>query len=766
MLKRFLNITMIVLLCITALLVFECRNIRFDYNFEHFFPVESDDAAYYYEFRDRFESDNAFFLIGLQHPKSIFNPAFLQSAEALRKDLKALPNVLTVTSITNIKTPIISSFGLVEVPVIDLEHPENLSSDSSRIFSTPVYQGSLVSADGKNLALYIRHVDNLSKPAADSLLRSIEKRLKLFPGKTHITGKLLSENTYLGKTQQELLLFMSIAFLLVTFFLWLTFRNFWGVVVPLSVVVLSIIWTIGIMAATGKSIDIMIILMPCILFVVGMSDVIHITSQFYEKIEAGFERVDAIRLALQEVGFATFLTCVSTAVAFLTLNTTSIQPIRDFGTYTAIGVVVAYIFSITLLPFILLRVKNPDQFRVHASQMRWDRFLRRLLRAIFKKPALIIAGAVVVLIISIVGIGRIEVNNSVLDDLDENDPIKIDFQYFDNSFSGVRGFEMAVSPAGNSTSLLHWNAIQEMQMLEQYLETKYQVGAIVSPLNLIKGFNQAVHEGDPAWYRIPKSEPQLDSLTKAMKPFLGKKEIRLLLTRDGQSGRITGRIKDKGSKAVGIKNVKLEDFLKKSAFQHIQVRVTGSSDLIDKSNSYLTENMLQGLSLDIAVLMLIIGIIFRSWRMMLLSVLPNILPLCMIAGLMGWAGIEMKVTISIIFSIAFGIAVDDTLHLLSRLKVELAKGSSLPMALRVTYLSTGKAMILTAMVIAAGFGTLMLSDFKSTFYVGMMISVTLIFALIAELVLMPVLLIALYGKKKTTRIQVSDELEENSSKGI
>ncbi|MFM2284535.1 MAG: hypothetical protein RLZZ543_31, partial [Bacteroidota bacterium] len=644
-------------------------------------------------------------------------------------------------------TPIISSFGAVEVPMIDLAHPENLSADSARIFSTPVYRGSLISEDGKSLAIYLRHTDQLPKASADSLLESIQLKLNAFSGKTHFTGKLRSESAYLSKTQQELLLFMSLSIVLVTFFLWLTFRNFWGVIVPLSVVLLSIIWTVGIMAVTGKSIDIMIILMPCILFVVGMSDVIHITSQFYEKIEAGFERIDAIRLALQEVGFATFLTCVSTAVAFLTLNTTSIQPIRDFGTYTAIGVVVAYIFSITLLPFILLRVKNPDRFKVHASQLHWDKFLRRLLSAVFRHPRWIIAGSIVFLFLSGIGINKIELNNSVLSDLDENDPIKVDFRFFDAHFSGVRGFEMAIEPKGGKRNLLNWESLQELNTLETFLEKDYKVGALVSPLGLIKGFNQSVHDGDAAWYRLPANAEEFEILKNKLRPFLGKKEIRLILTRDAVSGRITGRIKDKGSKAVGEKNKRLEAFLKKSQFNHIQVRVTGSSDLIDKSNFYLTENMLQGLSLDIAVLMLIIGLIFRSWRMMLLSVLPNLLPLCMIAGLMGWAGIEMNVTISIIFSIAFGIAVDDTLHLLSRLKIEMAKGTSLPMALRVTYLSTGKAMILTAMVIAAGFATLMLSDFKSTFYVGMMISVTLLFALIAELVLMPVLLVVFYGKK-------------------
>jgi predicted RND superfamily exporter protein len=556
----------------------------------------------------------------------------------------------------------------------------------------------------------------------------------------------------------ELLLFMSVSFVLVTFFLWLTFRNFWGVLVPLSVVVLSIIWTIGIMAATGKSIDIMIILMPCILFVVGMSDVIHISSQFYEKIEAGFNKLDAITIALKEVGFATFLTCISTAVAFLTLNTTSIQPIRDFGTYTAIGVVIAYVFSMTLLPFILLRVKNPDKFRVHASQVKWDQGLRKLLRIVFKNPRVILIGATCILVFSIIGISFIEVNNSVLDDLDEQDPIKKDFVFFDTHFAGVRGFEMSIKTLDQNATILHWESIQEINKLEIFLASKYEVGAILSPTGIIKGFNQAIHDGDATFYKIPDNEQEYELLIRKLKPFLGKKEVRLILARNGNSGRITGRIKDNGSKAVGIKNKLLNDYIQQSNFKHIQTRVTGSSDLIDKSNTYLTENMLMGLSLDIAVLMLIIGLIFKSWRMMLLSVLPNILPLCMIAGLMGWAGVEMKVTISIIFSIAFGIAVDDTLHLLSRLKVELSKGSNLPMAIRVTYFSTGKAMILTAMVIAAGFATLMLSDFKSTFYVGMMISLTLIFALISELVLMPILLLMFYGNKASKKLNESNKV--------
>jgi uncharacterized protein len=753
MLKRFLNIAVFCILLITGWLVWESRNLTFDYDFEHFFPVESDDASFYFDFRDKFESDNEFLLLGIESTTSVFDTSFLKKIQVLENELKKIPHLKSTYSLLSIKTPIINSFGISEIPIIDVNQPEKFKEDSILIFKNKLFAGNIISQDAKNIAIYIKHDERLNKSAADSLLNDIDRELlKSKFTSTHISGKIKSEQVYLEKTKWELLIFMSLSFVLVTIFLWFTFRNLWGVLVPLSVVLLAIVWTIGIMAVTGKAIDIMIILIPCILFVVGMSDVIHITSQFYEKIDEGLSKYAAIRASLKEVGFATFLTCVSTAFAFLTLNTTSIQPIRDFGTYTAIGVTIAYILSITILPWILIRIKDPNRFKIHTVNVKWDRFLRKLLLGVFKKPRLILISSLALLLLSIWGIFLIRVNNSVLDDLGEDNPIKKDFAYFDTQFSGVRGLELAVW-SKNKNSLFEFEALAELEAVEKYLTHTYQTGGLISPVSLIKGMNQAFHDGDPAFNILPKNEEELSSLLEKAKPFLQTKAVRTLINKSQTHARFSGRIKEKGSYAVSKKNEAFDQFIKQSNFKYIQTRITGSSDLIDKSNEYLTENMLEGLSLDIAVLMLIIGIIFKSWRMMLISVIPNIIPLAIIAGVMGWAGIEMKVTISIIFSIAFGIAVDDTLHLISRLKVELDKGTTLPLALRTTFLSTGKAMILTAMVIAAGFSTLMLSDFKSTFYVGMMLTLTLIIALMAELILMPVIILWIYGKTYKKKIE-------------
>lgn len=745
--KSLLNFGVVLIAILTLVFGAACFKVEFDSDFERFFPVDSDDADFYYAYRQQFGSDNEFLMVGIFDSTGIYRTNVLEKVDSLTRRIKKLNHVKRVLSITNAELPVIGSFGAASLPVLRYANDTLIRLDTALMAQHHMFEGSLVGKHGEALCIFVQHKEQLPREKADSLLASIESlTAKMNFADCRISGKIKSEQSYLYKTRRELLVFMSISAVLVMIFLWLTFRNTWGVVLPITVVLLSIVWTIGIMTLTGKAIDIMVILMPCILFVVGMSDVIHIASQFYEKIEEGLQRDDAIKAALKEVGFATFLTCISTMVAFLTLNTTSIQPIRDFGTYTAIGVAIAYLLSVTLLPWMLMQVKNPNRFKIHTVNVRWDKFLRRLLLWVFRNPLKIGITTVIILSISVWGVLQIEVNNSVLDDLSKDDPIKQDFGFFDKHFGGVRGFELAVST--NKTNLLDYETIQFIDKLDSYLIDSMHLSALVSPARIVKLLNMARHDGDAGYYKLPDSQEEHELLMRSVAGYLKDKRIKEILGNDFRQGRIAGRIVDKGSLAVSRKNKLLHNWLNRHKNSHLNFRITGSSDLIDKSNQYLTQNMLEGLSLDVFVLMLIIGWMFRSLRMMVISILPNLIPLLITAGIMGIAGIAMKVTISIIFSIAFGIAIDDTLHLLSRFKLELNKGRSLPLAMRTTFLSTGKAMILTAMVIASGFATLMLSDFKSTFYVGLLISLTLVIALLAELVLMPVLLVFLYGKGK------------------
>jgi len=745
MLNRTLKVIVPLILGVSLWFAYSLKNVQFDYDFEQFFPVESDDSEFYYQYRNRFGSDNEFLLLGIRDSHSLFNRKVLLEVDTLCKQIRELRNVKEVISITSLEQPVISDFGADRLPLLRLYNDTVFALDSTKFTAFDFYRSAFCSIDRKALCLVIKHKEQLSKEAADSLLQHVQQCIDAHTfSEVHLSGKINSERTYIHKTRYELLLFMSLSALLVVVFLWISFRNIWAVMVPIAVVLLAILWTIGCMTFMGKAIDIMIIIMPCILFVVGMSDVLHITSQFYEKLSEGYAREAAVHAALKEVGFATFLTCLSTMAAFLTLNTTSIKPIRDFGNYTALGVAIAYFLSVTLLPWVLLRVKQIGTFKIHTVNEKWDRGLRHILVWVWRNPRKIMACTVVLLLLSVWGIRQIEINNSVLDDLAADDPIQKDFVFFDGYFGGVRSFELNVE--STQGRLLTYENVSFMDRLDAFLNDSVGVSSVVSPARLIRSLNAAANGGEASYFKLPADSLAFAALIAKTYSIIQTKEARQIVYKDKRTGRISGRIRERGSHLIALDNHRITTWIQRNKPSGLSFRVTGSSDLIDKSNTYLTQNMMEGLSLDVAVLMLIIGWMFKSLRMMVLSAVPNLIPLLIIGGIMGWCAIEMKVSISIIFSIAFGIAIDDTLHLLARLKLELAKGSKLPMALKTTYVSTGKAMILTALVIATGFATLMASDFKSTFYVGFLISLTLLIALLAELILMPVLLLWFYKK--------------------
>jgi predicted RND superfamily exporter protein len=259
---------------------------------------------------------------------------------------------------------------------------------------------------------------------------------------------------------------------------------------------------------------------------------------------------------------------------------------------------------------------------------------------------------------------------------------------------------------------------------------------------------KALNGGLLSEYRLPDSEAELARLTRKVKLFRKKPEFRALALPDGTEGRLTGRMPDVGSIRADALNADLRRFLRAEVDSTVlQTRLTGSANLIDKNNENLTLNMITGMSIDIVMVTLIVLVLFRSLRMTAVVLIPNLVPILVVAGVMGAAGVNMKVSTSIIFTIAFGIAVDDTIHFISKLKLTLANETSLFQAVRKTYLMAGKAVIVTSLILVGGFSTLIFSSFDGTFYVGLLISLTLLFGVVAELTLLPILILWFYRHK-------------------
>ncbi|AKD04739.1 MMPL family transporter [Pontibacter korlensis] len=748
--KKLSFLVLLLVSVLTALSIYFASRLRFDYNFDNFFPKGDVDLAYYFNYRDKFGNDNDYILIGLDNQgKSIFNKSFLTKVDSLTSFLQVQPQVEAVLSPTTVKSPVIEQFGYFEIPYLHVEEPDRYEQDSINIYTSRELIGTLFSEDATAVSLFVQTQDNLSKTSSDSLLYALTSKLEqLDLPQTHMAGRVLAQSVFIEKMQVELAVFMSASIILVVLFLWVAFRTAWGVLVPLVVVLLSVLWAMGVMGLFNTPIDLMTMLLPTIMFVVGMSDVVHILSRYMTEISNGISKLPALKLTVKEVGMATFLTSLTTAVGFLTLLTTAIVPIRNFGLYTAISIGLAYVLAFTVLPAILLLIKEPNKARARKLSFSWPILMRRIFSGVLRHPKAILVSSAAIVLISLAGVSQIMVDTTMLEDLGDDDPVIQDFLYFDQKFSGVRPFELHLI-AGEGHTLFDAEVLQEVDKLENYLYHTYGLNFISSPASVVKTLNRAQNGGMQEFYALPDSRAELQSIKRRLQAFRNRSELRSVLTPDGKEGRLSGNMQDVGSASATLKNDSLQTFLLQNIDSGLlQTRLTGSAPLMDKNNEYVTKNMMQGLLIAFGVIAVIVGIIFRSFRMVIISLIPNIIPLLMIGGLMGLMGVKLTVSVSIIFTIAFGIAVDDTIHFLSKLKLELKSGKSLPYAVKSTFISAGKAIIITSSILVAGFLTLVLSTFDATFYVGLFVSLTLVFAVVADLLLLPVLVLYFYRLPK------------------
>lgn len=736
---------------ITCLSVYELRKIRFDYDFESFFPVDDPELDTYLKFRKTFEYDNEFILLAIVNNAGNFRPDFLTKISDLSDSLKVTKDVTFITSPTTMENVTFSALGPIRTPILHLDQPENLPQDSLNIYQSPGLTRSFFAADGKSVCIYIKTTEGISKAKSDSLLANIDRELRLFHfDHVYTASKAKGQKVYLERLSGEFVVFFIASFVLVVFFLFISFRSFWGIWVPITIVLLSILWTLALMTAMGKALDIMTVLLPTMMFVVGMSDVVHIITKYIEELRDGtVEKFDALLKTLKEVGFATFITLITTSLGFLTLINSHVIPIRDFGLYTSLGVFIAFVLSYSIMPLVLYLLPKPKLATKPIESDFWRKKLHGLLRWIFRNGKGLAIGTIVLLLISGYGITKIELNNYLIEGLTRKDELRADFEFFEKNYSGVRPFEILITPRDTNSSLWNPAELRAMDTLEGYLRKNYEVGFIISPATLVKGMNKAMNNGSNSYFRLPDKDEDIVSLTDEMEQFRKRKEMKNIITKDAKQARLTGKMPDIGSKKFRERMEALYTWAEQEpAMKPIHVQVTGAALMFDKNNKYLVDNTIQGLILSILAVALISALVHRNWRMMLIAIIPNLIPIVIIAGLMGYCGIEMKSATSIIFSIAFGIATDDTIHFLARLKLEMDEGKPVLYSMKRSFLSTGKAVVVTALILCGGFLSLITSGFESTFYFGLLVSLTLFVAVLTDLLLFPLLVVWLIKNKK------------------
>ncbi len=391
----------------------------------------------------------------------------------------------------------------------------------------------------------------------------------------------------------------------------------------------------------------------------------------------------------------------------------------------------------------------------------WNRRLEQLFYWVMARKKPILIGAVLFTIFGAWGSLELKVNQHVLEDISERHPQIVASRFFENDFSGTRQFEMQLVLKDSSRSILDYEVLQDLVAIETYLEQEYGVGAMFSPLGMVKEAYRMQNSGKASYYRLPKNEQQLKKAMGLLARYLEGSRYPKVYTPDRKIGRFAGKMPDMGSLPILERNKALAEFMEDQGFSaQYDWKLTGSAHLMDINNRFIAQNVFYGLLVCFLIIGLIIGGLFRSLPMALIALVPNILPLLVVGGIMGFTGVNIKISTSILFIISFGIAVDDSIHFLSGYRFALQKGLGRMAALLETFQTTGKAIVVTTLILSSGFATLVFSSFKGTYHIGVFTAVCLFIALLADLVLLPILVYYWGGTKPKQKAEkpAADEL--------
>ncbi|UJP63367.1 efflux RND transporter permease subunit [Mongoliitalea daihaiensis] len=716
--------------------------VRFDYDFESFFPQESEELQFYLEHRLTFENDNDYLLIAINHKEGIFRQDFLQKVVSFQDQLQNLEKVEGVQSLLTAKQPIISPFGVRMNRVLDPLDSARYLKQVESIKKSSIWEG-FYTPDEQFLLLVLQNEQRIEKEAGDDLYEEIRQLIEIANfDRVETAGKIKAQGAFVTLLQEEFSFFLGVGIILIVTILFILFRSIWGVVIPLVVIALGIGWTLAWMLLMGKPLDVMTVMQPIILSVIGLAGLVHFLNYYLTYVRDGKSHEQAVQAAFSGLILAVFLTSLTTSLGFLSLYFTQIPTLSYFGLYTGLGVGWMFLSMILITPGLLyllppLPVKDRPQIIVF-----WRKSMRKFFLWVisYKKSIPLVFGAIT--LISIIGLSQLKVNGYILDNLPEGNALMESFLFFDQSFGGSKPLEIALTKGSSVNSLIELEVLKEIENLELFLAETYDAGAIISPLSLVKTVHQGLNNGNERAFTIP-SKGQLKKVQQMMPSMLENSPIPMV-TEDLQKGRLSARTADMGSLKSKQLNEELINYVDKHISPEILiVHLTGTSHLIDISHEAVSQQLAKGLFTAFLLVAFIAGVLFRSWRIGLIVLIPNLIPLLWLTGMMWIFGIDFKLTTAIVFTVAFGIAVDDSIHFMTKFYLELKKGSSMLYALKRSFLETGKAIILTTLILVAGFGVLVLSQFGVTFYAGLLIGSALIFALLADLILLPVMLLNL-----------------------
>lgn len=781
-------------------MIAQLPSITVDTSTEGFLRPNDPTLQTYNDFRNQFGRDIPILLAIT--PTEVFDTSFLQTLQALHEELEGIDKIHEVTSLINIRDTrgemdqLIVSDLLENIP----ETEEEMRIFRQRVLSNPLYMGNIISPDARITLVTLKtdtftshdtsetdweDFDDANSSAAGQAprpayitgeenlqivrdVREVVQRYNRAGFSIQTTGSpALSEQLqfYIAKNMTR---FMGLGLLTISGFLFLLFRRISAVLLPLLVIILSLLSTLGSMALAKVPITVPSQILPSFLVAVGVGYTVHLLVVFFQAFDKLSNKEEALAAALGHSAVPIVMTAVTTIAGLLSFTVSDLLPIAHFGLFSALGVAMALLYTLTLLPALLaivpLRVKKtprPENDETDSAPGLLDHFLLSCANLGCKHPWKIVCTMIVILIIAGFGLAKLRYSHVPQEWLPESDPVRIATDFVDEEFLGSGRLEIIID-THRENGIQEPEVLRRMEELAAYvekigLEQDNRLGKTISLLDIIKETNQALNENQLAFYSIPQDRALIAQ--------------ELLLFENSGSDDLEEFTDSQFSMArMSIRTKRVDSFINIDFFSVIEqdfkdiigdqgeVRMTGLLVLMTTAMKAVIFSLSRSYGIALLLITPLMMLLIGSVRGGLISMVPNITPIFLTLGLMGWFDLPMDIFTLLIGSIAIGLAVDDTIHFIHSFQRYYHQSGDAELAVRQTMRTTGKALLFTSMVLATGFFIFMLSAMSNLFNFGLLTGFAISAAFICDVTITPALLILASRTKKPWNMGQPDEL--------
>lgn len=752
-----------VLILSTALMAFIGKDVQMDYTMAKVIPQDNPRYQEFMHFREQFGADGNIMVLAVQH-KDLFEKDFFNKWQALGSSVSKVDGVDQVLGLGHafnlVKNQDEGRFEMQEFPDGPIADQAMMDSIKALWLSLPFYENVVYNPETQVTVMAARFNDkDMRSREKIKMVEQIEELATKFEQDTgervHLSGLPFIRSYRITMITRELYMVLIYAVIILIAVLLLLFRSVSAVIFPLFVVIIGVAWAMGLMVLFDYKITLLTGLIPNLMVIIGIPNCVYLLNKYHSEYRKHGNKVRALSTVIQRIGFVTFFANLTTAIGFGVFVFTDSSILKEFGVIAGIMVGLLFVISIITIPVIFSFLPEPSIKHVkHLDRPILDKMVRRLDIVTIGGRKYTYAFATIVVIAAAFGIVRLETKGFMLDDVPKDSNVYQDLKFLEEHFTGVMPLEILIDTDRPNGAISGTN-LQKIDDLESKLYADPMFSKPTSVTAGLKYATQAYYNGNPDRYRLPRSSgltPEMSFIMRYLGGMAehnkGKGESQQLMNNfldsTRQVARVSMQIPDIGSGRLDELYGKLDSIVKPIfPDSSYQVTYTGTSIVAMEGYRFLTNGLMNSVGMAFILIALIMAYLFRSLRMLVISLIPNMIPLFLTAGIMGYAGIALKPSTVLVFSVAFGISVDFTIHFLAKYRQELTRHKwDIAKTVTETINETGTSMVYTSLILFFGFITFTVSKFDGTKYMGLLVSITLLASLFSNLILLPSLLLS------------------------